>query len=369
MTSVNTKMSSDHDQLQRALSELKAYQTKYPPIFSTTNDPTKTTTTNGPSSSSVLWETTAEIMNPLLRSYDARIYELENIATQQAIQLDELRSQQQLISTTTGDPSLEALKEDLVHDLGERMEVLLAENALLTEQKRVLSEELDSFQHDLDQRTQQLDEGTQQLLATEPKLAHLQNALQQTEQDRDSAASKAISYSEALGKTQARLEVALSELNALRSHSVDLEKLYKQEQLDFHKYKFDMDRETLESMHLAQRAEERSNDLKSQLSSKAEELESTQETLRKLRREYQSTRQDAEGMVQVIGGLERQVSEFTATEVQNKAMLKQWQERMEEALFLRDQAEGKAEALAVELSRLVEQRKLLALSREVGINE
>lgn len=255
-----------------------------------------------------------------------------------------------------------------MHDLGERMEVLLAENALLSEQKRVLSEELDSFQHDLDECTQQLDQGTKLLLATEPKLAQLQNALQQTEQDRDSAATKAISYSEALGKTQARLEVALSELNGLRSHSIDLEKLYKQEQLDFHKYKFDMDRETLESMQLAQRAEDRSNELKMQLSSKAEDLESTQEILRKLRREYQSTRQDAEGMVKVIAGLERQVSEFTAAEERNKVMLKQWQERIDEALFLRDQAEGKAESLAAELSRLVEQRKQLALSREVTID-
>ena len=58
-------MSSLHDQLQRALSELKAYQTKYPPIF--TSDPTPAdTTTNGP-----VWETASEIMNPLLRSYDA----------------------------------------------------------------------------------------------------------------------------------------------------------------------------------------------------------------------------------------------------------------------------------------------------------
>lgn len=52
-----------HDQLQRALSELKAYQVKYPPIF--TNDP-QPIDGNGP-----VWETASDVMSPLLRSYDA----------------------------------------------------------------------------------------------------------------------------------------------------------------------------------------------------------------------------------------------------------------------------------------------------------
>ena len=48
------------------------------------------------------------------------------------------------------------------------------------------------------------------------------------------------------------------------------------------------------------------------LQAKTAELDATHDTVRKLRREYTSTRQDAEGMLQVMTGLERQVAEFSA---------------------------------------------------------
>ncbi len=53
-------------------------------------------------------------------------------------------------------------------------------------------------------------------------------------------------------------------------------------------------------------------ELHSLLQTKTVELEGSHDIVRKLRREYTSTRQDAEGMLQVMTGLEKQVGEFSA---------------------------------------------------------
>ena len=59
--------------------------------------------------------------------------------------------------------------------------------------------------------------------------------------------------------------------------------------------------------------------------------------VRKLRREYQSTRQDAEGMLQVMSGLERQLAEYSSREEEVQRLARENKDRLEEALVLRDQ--------------------------------
>ena len=70
---------------------------------------------------------------------------------------------------------------------------------------------------------------------------------------------------------------------------------------------------------------------------KSQELDASADVIRKLRREYQSTRQDAEGMLQVMGGLEKQLSEYAAREEEVGRLAKECKEKMEEALLQRDQ--------------------------------
>ena len=53
------------------------------------------------------------------------------------------------------------------------------------------------------------------------------------------------------------------------------------------------------------------------LMAKTVELDGANELIRKLRSEYQNTRQDAEGMLQVMGGLERQLNEYAGELVRN----------------------------------------------------
>lgn len=83
--------------------------------------------------------------------------------------------------------------------------------------------------------------------------------------------------------------------------------------------------------------EDRVRELHVSLMEKTDECETTQELNRKLRREYQSTRQDAEAMLQVMSGLEKQLSEFTAREAEIEQLAKDSKLKVAEALNARDQ--------------------------------
>lgn len=83
--------------------------------------------------------------------------------------------------------------------------------------------------------------------------------------------------------------------------------------------------------------EDRVKELQMQLLQKSQELENAQEVARKLRREYQSTRQDAEGMLQVMSGLERQLAEYSNRESEIERVATESKEKLEEAYVARDQ--------------------------------
>lgn len=64
------------DQLQRALTELRAFQIKYPPILGTSD--------SIQIESLPPWTTSEEIVSPLFDAYDARIAELEKVVETQS---------------------------------------------------------------------------------------------------------------------------------------------------------------------------------------------------------------------------------------------------------------------------------------------
>jgi tryptophan synthase beta subunit len=72
---------------------------------------------------------------------------------------------------------------------------------------------------------------------------------------------------------------------------------------------------------------------------KTQELDAANELIRKLRSEYQNTRQDAEGMLQVMGGLERQLNEYAGREAEVEKKARVSKEMQEEASILKEQVE------------------------------
>lgn len=144
------------------------------------------------------------------------------------------------------------------------------------------------------------------------------------------------------------------------------------------------------AMRKMKAAEDYVKELQVSLLQKTQDLDAAQEVARKLKREYQSTRQDAEGMLQVfliflpmawvlifniilplllpaqvMSGLERQLSEYSAREAEVERIAKDSKEKVEEALVVRDQAVAREEQLRREVERLHDERKKRALQKQV----
>lgn len=370
----NTSM---RDHLQRALKELRLYQLKYPSAYVSIDNDDE----NLPP-----WSTSPDVVTPLFEAYDTRIKELEDIGIQQSSQIESFREkiavlvsendkirQSQLDSIKQMSASSSTLRvdgiisSDIEDELNERINILMAENAIIVEQKTIINAELDKYQNELIERTQDLATTTQKLTAAGKEIQNARIQIAQLEKDREEVASKAVNFSDNLGKVEteadelrlrllkseqkcAEFERDIQDLNALNKGIKD--KIHE----DIHMY-----------VQRSKTAEERVRELHSLLLNKNKEFDSAQEIIRKLKREYQSTRQDAEGMLQVMSGLERQLLGYTSREAEVEKLAKENKEKVEVALIERDRAIGREAQLSKELERMLEERKKIMTSRQSEI--
>lgn len=246
-------------------------------------------------------------------------------------QLDNLKAKE------SRQPTFGALSEDLYAELNERVEILMSENALMVDQKTLLSNELEAHQEELALRTREVAELTQILNNNVKDLKACKQHIAQAESDRDEAAEKALSSSEKVGK----LEIQIEEFEAKLAEELHKRNRMEQELKETRAALKDSlvrgENDALVAMRRVKSCEDRISELHSSLLQKTEELDNAQDIIRKLRREYQSTRQDAEGMLQVMQGLERQVAGFAEREREVERSALETKTRMEEVLIQRDQ--------------------------------
>ncbi len=137
------------DQLQRALKELKAYQVKYPSAYVSIQ--------HKEGEELPPWASSPDIMAPLFEAYDTRVKELEGIVHHQSEQLKTLNANIQNIiaeneelresqlqhlrnqPSASGNDAFLApsgpVHAEVLAEMNERIDILMAENSLMTEQK------------------------------------------------------------------------------------------------------------------------------------------------------------------------------------------------------------------------------------------
>lgn len=262
---------------------------------------------------------------------------------------------------------LAPLGAELVKELNERVDILMAENALLVEQKFMLNQELEGYQKELAGRTDELQEAAEKLGLLEAELKSAEKRASLAEKDREEAGAQAIQFSDALGRAESVTDSLTEQCRLWQGRCKELEAAVKSSQQELSQNVLKTEAEGLEYVRKMKRAEDRTRELHVLLLHKAQELDGCQEVLRKLRREYQSTRQDAEGMLQVMGGLERQLSEYAAREAEVQQQGREAKERVEEALAGREQAVARAEQSRREIERLLEERRLAALRKQADV--
>ena len=257
---------------------------------------------------------------------------------------------------------------EVMSEMNERLDIMMSENALLLEQKTLLRTELEQHQEELIKRTSELQELSSKLKIYAKEIQNLRGQVADLEHDRNELGAKLIKRSEVIAQVEAEKE-ELAEQHAQMqrktgSSELAISDLKKQLKALLTK----SEEESYAYMKRTKVAEDRVRDLHLQLLKKNQELEESQDTLRKLRREYQGTRQDAEGMLQVMSGLERQLSDYSAREADLDRRMKENKELLETALVAKDQAVAREEHCRREIDRLTAERKRASSERQREID-
>jgi chromosome segregation ATPase len=229
------------------------------------------------------------------------------------------------------------LNLELLNELNERVDILMAENALLVEQKAVISGELDGCIYELEKRTMELTSLTEEKTVLLQDIKHLQQRVQQAETDREDSANQAIHSNNLSSKLQNDCDVLRGTVEEWKQQCLLAEKDLDITRIELKDLLAKYEEDGQGSFNRIKACEDRVKELHLQLLQKTQDLDSALETNRKLKREYQSTRQDAEGMLEVMSSLERQVMEYSSREADTEKLNSEYKIKMEEAIMAKDQ--------------------------------
>jgi chromosome segregation ATPase len=229
------------------------------------------------------------------------------------------------------------LNSEVLADLQEQLDVLRGENNLLIEQRSVLLSELENHQAELERKAEEMAQQAQQLFAAVSDVQALSKRVEQATQDRDAAAAQALSYSDILGKAEVDQEALTEQVAGLTQRCREAEGLLQEYKRQLRSLSSQGEVESVASTKRVQDAENRVRELHGAVHAKTQEIDRLNEILRKLRAEFQSTRQDAQGMIDVMVGLERQLQEYAKREAEVDQRDRLSREREAETVTFREQ--------------------------------
>lgn len=260
------------------------------------------------------------------------------------------------------------MHSEILAEMNERIDLLMAENTLMNEQKTILNAEMDALQNELSKRSSEVDLLSHQLSKTSQDLKACAETGIQTERERDEAAKQAVSLSDALGRMDGEMEALREQLVMWQQKGADSDAAVADLKKSLKSTTAEAEESATACMRRSKVAEDRVKQLHTQLLKANQENDAAQDVIRKLRREYQSTRQDAEGMLQVMAGLERQLTEYSDREAEVERATRANREAIEEALTSRDRAIAREDQARREITGLLEERKQLAERRQMDID-
>jgi chromosome segregation ATPase len=294
---------------------------------------------------------------------------MEDIVAENAelrdIQMQNLKNHADKVSDNTATQG--PISSEIIAEMNDRIDILMAENAAMVEQKGSLSMEIEGLQSELEARTSEVETLSERLSTTTRELKNCAVQGVQTERERDEAAKEAVAMSDSLGRMDGEMSSLREQLVMWQQKCTDAETTIADMKKEVSSAVDHSNASALSSMRRVKAADDRVKEVQSQMMKKSVELDTAQELARKLKREYQSTRQDAEGMLQVMSGLERQINEYSGREAEVEARDRKCREDVETAFTERDQAVARADQNKREIERLQEERKKFHESRQADM--
>ncbi|GMH92301.1 hypothetical protein TrST_g13357 [Triparma strigata] len=359
------------DQTARLNAELRAYQVQFPYA----NVDTKVQGVDLPP-----WMKKEEVMSPLIKAYDSRISELGSITEKQRLALDtfaeqcehlvaenELLRENQLKDLKTvmqdditidgkrtgpGGGGASVTMQEL-GDVEERVRILMEENGLMAEQNAMLSKELEKLQEEIMQREQNIITLTQSMgdAASSMQMLEKNNgSLEEEKKECEAQLMMKVNESMALEEVAKKARLEAKEISKLRSETlISIEELKND--------KKELENECTQLAAKVSVAAKRLGDLNGKLASKTLESDHMSEKLRRTTNDLATTRNDAEGMLSVMAGMEKQLSEFQSREEGVSQLSRECKTKVEDALLARDQANAIVTSLRREVAKLLDQRK------------
>ena len=386
---------SYRDQLKRSLVELRSYQLKFPSAHIVYDEQE---IENLPP-----WATSPEVVSPLMHAYDDRIKELESVVAQQASELEIFQSKVETViaeNDTLRNMQLDQMKDPLRSsaeeiygsdshigpsfmglnpldsiskqsniELNERIDILMAENALMVEQKASLSNELDKYQEELTARSEELSAATERYNHMLKELDIQHNRANDAEKNLEASKGQLLASSNRIGKYESEREDLLGNVSELEQKNTILEASVRELRQNMKELSTQFDEDGTTFLKRTKAAEDRVRELHNVLMIKTQEVEKLQEVNKKLKTDNQRTRQDAEGMLQVMGGLERQISDYASREMEVDNTVREAKDKTERAIIDRDKALAKETQCRAEIDRLLAEKKVQAENRQSLIDQ
>jgi len=239
------------------------------------------------------------------------------------------------------------------------------ENALLVETKVVLSSELDKQSTLVNKQVKELNEYHQLINQLTSDLHQVKQSNGLLEQERNEAAKHALQLSDLLGQSEETIDSLRDQLLLIQSQCKEKEQKVVELEGKCKVLSSRYDSDSVAMVQTVKSLEDRMKEMQYNLHNKQGEVENSVEMLRKLRSEYNTTRQDAEGMLQVMNGMERQLQEYASREAVVNALQSEAREKLEQAITLREECVVKEEQSTREVERLLSERKLSLQTRQV----
>ena len=256
------------------------------------------------------------------------------------------------------------LPSESLADMTKKLDILMMENQTIQSNYNDISSEMEKLQDDLAERDAQVEDLSSKASALHHQLKTCSIQGKQTEKERDEAAREAVAISDELGRMNGELIDAREKREFWQQKYHDAKILIEDMKKEMKKLDEDAREAGTTAMRHTKVADDRLKELQVKLMTKTQEADTNTELVRKLRREYQSTRQDAEGMLQVMSGLERQVEEYTAREADVESKARESRQQVEEALTERDKALARENQNKLEIQKLLEERRKTAEQRQ-----
>ena len=285
---------------------------------------------------------TENVISPLFSAYDARISELVSITESQRSELDSfLASSEQLVAEnellrenqlkdikklfSEGGGGNNPASENNINvgnnsnsnigghhfldttngDVEERLSILMEENSLLSEQNAILSKELESCQEEIFGREQNIITLTDSMTDAAMSMKSTEENVNSLSKEKMEAEDQIMMKNAELGQFQTmngRIKNSLKENVAERNELM----------VKIHDFKAELNSRENECDELSAKVSvslTRINEVSGKLAAKTMTADSMGEKLRRTTAELTTTRTDAEGMMAVMNGMEKQVSE------------------------------------------------------------